>query len=62
MVVRESGQAMDTSTALGATGLTIQLFGACLTGYQNLLAAFDMKSDLSLLRCRMEIEIQRFKL
>jgi hypothetical protein len=53
---------MDPGTGLGATGLAIQLFGACLTGYQNLLAAFDMESDLSLLRCRMEIEIQRFKL
>lgn len=56
---------MDTSGLIGATSLGIQvfqLFGSCLSGYQELLAVFDKESDLSMLRCRLEIEIQRFEL
>ncbi|KAH8652573.1 hypothetical protein BGZ61DRAFT_541852 [Ilyonectria robusta] len=53
---------MDSSGAIGAASFSFQLFGACVKGYNNLLTALNMESDLSVLRCRLEIEIQRFKL
>lgn len=48
---------------MGAVSLGIQafeLFGSCLKGYQGLLQACDMNSDLSVLRCRLELGTQRF--
>jgi len=56
---------MDASDVLGALSFGIQalqLFGSCGKGYQALLKACEMDSDLSVLRCRLEIEIQRFRL
>ncbi|KAK4450347.1 hypothetical protein QBC34DRAFT_437583 [Podospora aff. communis PSN243] len=56
---------MDSSGIIGAVSLgmqTAQLFGTCLQKYENLLEAFDMESDLSVMRCRLEIEMQRFRL
>ncbi|KAM5357957.1 hypothetical protein ACJZ2D_015740 [Fusarium nematophilum] len=53
---------MDSGGAIGAASFSFQLFGACVKGYNNLLTALNMESDLSVLRCRLEIETQRFKL
>lgn len=56
---------MSLGDIVGSVSLGIQiaqLFGTCLQRYENLLEAFDMESDLSLLRCRLEIEMQRFRL
>ncbi|KAH7147077.1 hypothetical protein B0J13DRAFT_665044 [Dactylonectria estremocensis] len=53
---------MDPSGAIGAASFSFQLFGACVKGYNNLLTALNMESDLSVLKYRLEIETQRFKL
>src|SRR4051812_23050187 len=57
---RRHQTSMDTSGIIGAVSLgiqVVQLYGSCIKGYKGLLMVLDKDSDLSLLRCRLEIEI-----
>ena len=60
-----SSRHMDSGTVIGAVSLGIQafqLFSSCMLGYEKLLDACEMHSDLAVLRCRLEIEVHRFRL
>ncbi|KAK5044781.1 hypothetical protein LTR84_010437 [Exophiala bonariae] len=53
---------MDASLATGIASLAIQLFSGSLSSYRALVTAFTQDISLEILRCKLELEEQRFML